>query len=226
MFDKTGKNLEGWNPHNIGGVLSIQPKHFRVRGKDYLLAIRNDGEIHLMNRRGELYPKFPLKTESRPVGDFFIETGKTSANTFIVLVTDGGYRIRISLDGVIESRETLIRTEVNSRFKMIADASRQTYIFTRQEQSKLSIFSQDAKLIVENSFLGNNEASVVYYDFGAGSTFITVTDIIQGISFVYTGTGTLLTKSPIQGTAIRISLEAGRPKINYSNNKELVIQDL
>ncbi len=226
MYDKTGKNLEGWNPRIIGGVLSMSPLHFRVRGKDYLVAIRADGEVHLMNRRGESLPKFPLKTESRPAGDFFVEMGKSTGDTQLVLISDGGYRIRISLEGSIISKETLIRTDVNSRFKMVVEAKRQSYIYTRQEQSKLSIFSQDGKLIIENNFLGNHDATVEYYDFGAGNIFITVTDLIQGISFVYKGDGTLLTKSPVQGAAIGLRYVSSKLKVYYSDENELILQDL
>ncbi len=226
MFDKTGKNLEGWNGKSIEGSLSIQPRHFRVRGKDYLLSIRKDGEIYLMNRRGELMKKFPLKTDSRPTGDFFIEMGKSTSDTFIVLITEGGFRIRISLEGIIESRETLIRTDINARFKMVRDDGRQSYVYTRQDNSQLSVFSHGGTLIVQNNFLGKQDASVAYYDFGSGNIFVTITDLIQGISFVYDGNGKLLTRSPIQGSAIRLSYEGGKPKVYFSSERQLIIQDL
>jgi hypothetical protein len=226
MFDKSGKNLEGWKGRNIEGPLSIPPRHFRVRGKDYLLAIRKDGEIHLMNRRAELMKKFPLKTDSRPAGDFFVEMGRTTADTYIVLITEGGFRIRISLEGAIESRETLIRTDINARFNMARDESRQSYVYTRQDNSQLAVFSHAGTLIVQNNFLGKQDASVSYYDFGNGNIFVSVTDLIQGISFVYDGNGKLLTKSPIQGSAVRLSYPGGRPKVYFISDRQLIIQDL
>ncbi len=226
MFDKEGKNLSGWNPRNVEGALSIQPRHFRVRGKDYILAIRKDGEVYLMNRRGELLNKFPFKTDSRPRGDFFIENGKSTNDTFIVLVADGGFRIRLSLEGILESRETLIRTDVNARFKMITDANRQSYVYARQDNSQLSIFSQGSTVILENNFLGEQDASIGYYDFGNGNIFVTITDLIQQISFVYSGNGKLLTQSPVQGSAIKLILVEGRPKIYFIRENQLIIQDL
>lgn len=226
MYDKNGKGLTGWNPRNVEGTLSLQPRHFRIRGRDYLLTVRRDGEVYLMNRRGELMNKFPLKTESRPMGDFFIETGKSSSDTFIVLITDGGYRIRVSLEGVLESRETLIRTDVNARFKMVTEPNRQSYVYTRQDNSQLSIFSHGSTVIVENNFLEKQDASVGYYDFGSGNIFITITDMIQEISFVYDGNGKLLTPSPIQGSDIKLSLVEGKPKVYYTAENQLIIQDL
>ncbi len=226
MFDTDGKNLPGWNPRNVGGALSIQPRHFRARGKDYLLAVRKDGETYLMNRRGELLNRFPLKTDSRPIGDFFIENGKTTNDTFIVLVADGGYRIRISLEGVIESRETLIRTDVNARFKLITDPDRQSYVYARKDHSHLSVFSQGSTVMLENNFLGEQDASIGYYDFGNGNIFVTITDLVQQISFVYSGTGKLLTQSPVQGSAIRLNLVEGKPKIYFIRENQLIIQDL
>jgi hypothetical protein len=109
---------------------------------------------------------------------------------------------------------------------MARDESRQSYVYTRQDNSQLAVFSHAGTLIVQNNFLGKQDASVSYYDFGNGNIFVSVTDLIQGISFVYDGNGKLLTKSPIQGSAVRLSYPGGRPKVYFISDRQLIIQDL
>jgi hypothetical protein len=116
MFDKNGSNLEGWNPKDIGGPLLFAPKHHRIKGKDYIIAIRKDGQVHLTNRRGEEVNRFPIKLETQINGNYFLEKGNSINDTYFTVVSGDGYRIRFTIDGKIQSRETLLKTSVNSKF--------------------------------------------------------------------------------------------------------------
>ena len=99
MYDKDGTNLEGWQPKDIAESLFAPPRHYRIRGKDYIIAIRDDGNVYLMNRRGELLKNFPLNLNARPSGDYYLETGSSRENTAFVLVSRDGFRIKFNLDG-------------------------------------------------------------------------------------------------------------------------------
>src|SRR5688572_6902781 len=58
MYDKEVQNLDGWKPRNVQNGLLTPARHHRIRGKDYIVAIRKDGWAYLMNRRGELVKGF------------------------------------------------------------------------------------------------------------------------------------------------------------------------
>ena len=60
--------LKDGSPKNIGESLFAPPRHYRIRGKDYIIAIRDDGNVYLMNRRGEVLKNFPLNLNARPSG--------------------------------------------------------------------------------------------------------------------------------------------------------------
>jgi len=70
MYDKQGTNLEGWTPKNVEDGLFAAPRHYRIRGKDYVVAIRRDGNAYVMNRRGEMVKGFPINLNARPVGSY------------------------------------------------------------------------------------------------------------------------------------------------------------
>ena len=104
MYDKAGVNLDGWKPKDVGDGLFAPARHHRIRGKDYIISIRKDGNVYLMNRRGETLNNFPLNLNARPAGDYYLETGNSVETTFFVVVSRDGFRIKFTTDGKVHSR--------------------------------------------------------------------------------------------------------------------------
>lgn len=223
MFDKEAINLEGWTPFVTGGDLIGPAKHYRIRGKDYILAVRKDGYACLTTRRGELIKGFPLNLEARPMGEFYLETGNSTPN--FVCVSKDGFRIRFSLQGQIMSRETLIKPSFETQFSLIAEQNGKSYVIKRQDTKRLAVLKPDGTEIFSNASIGMNAAEVKFYDFGAGKVFYTVTDLEQELSFVYNAQGNLLTSTPLQGGAIELRpTRSDMPKIFLVDQNSLVIQ--
>src|SRR5690606_12557041 len=104
IFDKNGVNLEGWQPRRVEGPLLTGPDHHRLLGRDYMVAIRKDGNIYVMNRRGELLPNFPLDLKTRLAGEYFIDVGKNQSETTFTVVSEDGSKIKFNLQGKVVSR--------------------------------------------------------------------------------------------------------------------------
>jgi hypothetical protein len=225
MFDKEAKNLEGWTPKNVEGELIAPAKHYRIRGKDYILAIRKDGYAYLSTRRGETIKGFPLNLEARPNGDFYLEAGNTLATTSFVCISRDGFRIRFNLDGKIMSRETLIRPSFETQFSLVPEQSGKSYVILQQDTKKLTVLNEDGKEIFSNAYVGTNRAEVKYYDFGAGKIYFTITDLEQELSFIYDESGRLLNPTPLEGRAIELRPTRNEmPKIFMVDLNALIIQ--
>jgi hypothetical protein len=225
MFDKTTSNLDGWKPNTIEAGLYAAANHHRIRGKDYILAIRKDGYAHLMNRRGEYIKGFPLNLDARPEGNYYVEIGNSLAETYFVCVSRDGFRIKFSLEGKILSKETLIKPSVSTVFSLIPERQGKSYIIARQDAKNLVLLNEEGAEILINTFVGTNSIKVQYYDFGAGKKYITVTDLIQDITFIYSGNGSLLTPTPVEGSALEIRPGSGDfPKIFNVSGNTLTIQ--
>jgi hypothetical protein len=224
MFDKEAANLEGWTPLNAGGDLISSPRHYRIRGKDYILAIRKDGYACLTTRRGEMIKGFPLNLEARPMGEFYLEPGNSITTNFVCVSKDG-FRIRFNLQGQIMSRETLIKPSFETQFSLIAEQHGKSYVIKRQDTKRLSVLKPDGTEIFSNATIGLNETEVKYYDFGAGKVFFTLTDLDQELSFIYDSQGNLLTSTPLQGTGIELRPTRNEmPKIFLVDRNALIIQ--
>lgn len=225
MFDKDVKNLEGWTPKNTEGQLTAPAKHYRIRGKDYILAIRKDGYAYLSTRRGETIKGFPVNLEARPQGDFYLETGNALSTTNFVCVSKDGFKIRFNLEGEILSRETLIKPSFETQFSLVQEQSGKSYVIKRQDAKKLTVLNDENKEIFSNAYVGTNHADVKYYDFGAGKVYFTVTDTEQELSFIYDEKGQLLNTTPLQGKAIALRPTRNEmPKVFLINRNSLIIQ--
>ena len=226
MFDKEAKNLEGWMPKFIEGELITSAKHYRIRGKDYILALRKDGYAYLLTRRGEHVKGFPLNLEARPNGDVYLETGNTLTATNFVCVSRDGFRIRFNLSGKIMSRETLIKPSFETQFSLIAEQSGKSYVIVQQDTKKLTLLKEDGKEIFSNTFVGTNRAEIKYYDFGAGKIYFTITDLEQELSFIYDEKGALLNATPLEGRSIELRpTRNDMPKVFLVNANMLIIQE-
>ncbi len=226
MFDRDGKNLDGWKPKNIEGPLVSPPSHYRIRGKDFILALRQDGWMYLMNRRGDNIKGFPLNLDMRPGGTYFLEPGNTLETSTFVIVSKDGIKAKINVEGGIVSREPLIRTSVDDQFSLIAENNNRLYVIARQNAKELAILNESGKVILINEFVGKNLVDIQYYSFGSGNDYIVVSDRVQDLSYVYDGTGKLLTPVPLESTGIEIKQENQKASVVYVNEKNLTILPL
>lgn len=225
MYDKEVQNLDGWRPRNVENSLFTAPQHHRIRGKDYILAIRKDGWTHLMNRRGEHVKGFPLNLDARPEGDYFVEIGNSIATTNFICVSKDGFRIKFNLEGKLLSRETLIKPSFETQFSLVSDQRGKSYIIKRQDAKRLSILNEEGVELISNDFIGMNPVRIQYYDFGAGKIYISITDLSQEITFLYDGKGNLVSPAPIEGKSVEIRPgNSDLPKMFIVDRNTLIIQ--
>lgn len=47
-----GRPVQGWEPEVLDGPAAAPVEHLRIRGKDYLVVVRQDGGVNVLDRRG------------------------------------------------------------------------------------------------------------------------------------------------------------------------------
>jgi hypothetical protein len=226
MYDKEGNVLDGWRPNNVDGSLLVPARHHRIKGKDYIIAIRGDGHVYLMNRRGELFSKFPINLDTRLSGDYFLQIGNSASNTYFVVVARDGFKIKFNLEGKVISRETLIKTTIDAQFRLICESNRRSYIVARQENKQLTLMDEDGKEILKNEYVGMHPARIDYYDFGAGNLYYTITDLHENLSFIYDAKGNLITSPPLESKWIEIRPDGDNLRVFGTVGKALTIQQV
>ena len=225
MYDKQGTNLEGWTPRNVEEGLFAAPRHYRIRGKDYVVAIRKDGQAYVMNRRGEMLKGFPLNLDARPVGGYALESGNSLQNYNVVIISRDGFRIKFNIGGKISHREALVKNTADARFALVEEQDGKSYLIMRQEARQFALFDDNLKETVTSDFIASNPVRVNYVDYGAAKVYITITDQSQDLSYVYNGAGKLLTAIPIESKMIALQpIDLDRVRIYSALDKSLTIQ--
>ncbi|MGB3183058.1 MAG: hypothetical protein WBB45_16820 [Cyclobacteriaceae bacterium] len=200
LYDKEGNILEGWGPRKTGQRLSQAPDHLRVRGKDVMYAIRQDGVVHVMNRRGESFPGFPLDLQGKIETPVFIEIGASVADTYMTTITREGTRITFNLKGEITNRSQLYRPSPSTRFHLVPDALKRTYVIARQDGNRLSILDKKGSLIFEKDYVTSPQLEVQYFYFGSSNEIFAITDREQEFTYLYDRAGSLINYQPLESS--------------------------
>jgi hypothetical protein len=226
MFNTDRENLEGWNPLGLARGLANAPFHVRVRGKDYLIAIGQDGTVYAKSRRGEDYPGFPLALGQPCRSPAFVRLGSTPDETTLTLVTDGGELITVNLEGGITERTQLYRPSADARFTLGEDALGKTFVLLRQDARSLGVLNQQGVLLFEKDFfspgaLASGRLVAQYYDFGAGHQVYALTDQVQGFTYLFDEQGQLVNGRPIESDfAVGLIRSEGSPAYRLYRNFE------
>ncbi len=198
LFDKQGKVLEGWNGLDMKGSLVQEPFHIRVRGRDCILAVGNEGMIHMLNRHGEEYPGFPYKFSSPLNGPVFVQPGPDFSRTLINVVTADGELIRLNLEGKIIDSKQLYKQGNSSYFQLIPSTSNDNYIISRQDYNKVSLLTRDGDPLFDKELLFSGRLKVQYYNFGVNSDIFALTDEQQEFTYLYDREGNLINNQPLE----------------------------
>lgn len=202
LTDKVGTTLEGWSPRALGSRMLAPPRHYRILGKDYFLALQQNGVVNLLNRRGEMAKGFPLDLGIRPSGDFFITVNNSLSSTYFTVVSNDGMKVEFGLDGQVLKREALIKRTGASKFYLQPSNGNRSFIFLRVDPSKIAIFDTDGKLIFEIENSGSTDWKISYVENRLNERYYCLYDQHQSFSYLYGANGQLLLTQPLESTQL------------------------
>ena len=83
------------------------------------------------------------------------------------------------------------------------------------------------KKILVSDYNSQSEGGIKFYHYGGGKRFISLTDPVQELSYVFDGNGTLLTNPPLESTAIELRMaNSDQSYVFFIHGKSLTIQPL
>jgi hypothetical protein len=198
MYNKQGELLDGWNPRVMQDQLLFAPRHIRVRGKDCIIAVQENGQVHVMNRRGNNYPGFPLDLQGSIEGELFISQGTDFSNTLFTAVTRSGLIIKFDLNGKITDRQQLLKPTSDTYFELCLDPLERYYVIKRQNANRLGILNRKGEVLFEKDYLSKADLIVQYYLLENNHSIYAVTDPVQQFTYFYNQDGSLINSSPIE----------------------------
>ncbi len=197
LYDQQVNDLNGWSPRALQGRLAIAPFHFRVRGRDIIVAVQEKGRVNLMNRRGEMLPGFPidLGPNLRPV--FHREIGSSFSSTVLTFITKDGLLYKYDLNGKRINSQQLFRSSRNVQFDIVPEYSNKGYILVNKDIGYFQVMDKSGNEIFRSNIISTRPFNYQYYDFGSDRKLYVVTDEEQEFSYLYNRNGDLINNSPI-----------------------------
>ncbi len=165
LTDKEGRKLEGWNPKNIGKNLATTPFHTRINGKDIIVILTQNGELHALKRNGKYYSGFPLKFDMPFSDEMFMVHGPGFSSSKLNLLSDNGTFYSVNFQGKVLSKNQLIRENPNSKFSLAISKQGEDFVITRYEGEKVALINPDFNLMFETELHVQEEPIVQFYDF-------------------------------------------------------------
>ncbi len=195
LLDKLGRSLEGWSPLKLGEKTIGVPFHARVPGKgDFMVALGKSGKLFLFSRRGELQAGFPISLPENIASPLLLN--KTPSPS-LQSVTLGGEILDISFSGEIIKKTQAQKSNRDDKFRSLSDQKGNSSLLVLEQFNKIQLFDSQQRLLMTLPLAGN-KAWLGYFDFGLSQKIIAMTDLEQGLGYLYDLEGNLLISSPLQ----------------------------
>lgn len=196
MFDKSGENLEGWNPNNLENEPNAKPFHLRVRNSDVLLFTNGNGMIEMLNRKGEGKNGFPLEMNINIDQTSFLEKGASLRETHLTVISEEGELIKFNLEGEIKSRTQIFRNNTNDKFSLTKSSDQRSFLILRKDNNQITILNpKGEELFIHQYPTGNLNSQL--YSFSTNHQVLVITDKDQEFTYLYSLDGKLISGQPI-----------------------------
>jgi len=164
MFDSSGKIVSGFKPEVFSSNIINNPVHIRIDGKDYLVIQLENGDIKILNRRGEdriiVNEKVQFsKNNFYSYLDFF--TTSDSQGNLIQIDTNGNFN-RVKLDLSSENYINILNDNLVYISNNILSIKGIKVKLPTGRYSKPKIFSSNRGLLVGTTDL--SEDKIYLYD--------------------------------------------------------------
>ena len=200
LTNKEGELLEGWNPNNLGNPI-IQPlKHIRAGNRDVMIALTENGEVHLHNRRGESLAPFPLRFQLEINKPYYIKTGNNFGNSMISFVSKEGEWIKVDFNGNVRQRSQLFKPTAATSFQILNDLKEEYQLIFTQDEQGLRMLDPEGELLFMKEYLGGVPISTQFYRITAGKELVVVRDPTHERISIFNLEGQLLTGGPLNGS--------------------------
>ncbi len=198
LTDKDLKILNGWNPKNLNRRGHLPLTHARLGRSDVMISLHENGVINLMNRRGEFIKGFPFDTRLTLSKNYHLRKSNTLGNSSITIISTGGELIELNLEGGVIKRDQLIKTSVETKFRLIPDTGGNSFIIVRNEGNSYEVLDDTGNLLFQKDYLSEGPILIQYYQFGAGKDLVIFTDTANKSLYIYDKSGNLITGNPLK----------------------------
>ncbi|MBL4655935.1 MAG: DUF3352 domain-containing protein, partial [Bacteroidia bacterium] len=197
-YKANGKLITEWGPRNVKGTITKEIQHLRVENKDFIIALTNSGNIHIMDRRGKTRVKVKDKIPSVSNNPLIISHKGTIESVEILCTDTTGLIYKTYLSGKSSTKHIGEHTSKHLfQYYDINSDDVNEYIFV--DKGKLRVFENDSTELFTYWFNSNITTPIQNFNFG-GTGKISISSYSTNEVFLFNEDGTIFNGFPLKGS--------------------------
>jgi len=217
--------LPGWNPKSLQGPFAGIPFHILDK-HDYFLALQEKGALQALNRKGHLYPGFPIDLGAQTHNPLVVKKDPPSAASRLLTLTDTGKLSYYSLSGILQHSIQLDKPTPTTKFACCLDEAKgASYCIIRQDLGKYTVLDEKGEVLFEKDYQSDQPLLYQYYDFG-NHKFYVITYQDHHRSYIYGSQGKAIHNNSLsnsQPITLHFAQETNQLHV-YSNHKDQALK--
>ncbi|TGE04127.1 hypothetical protein [Hymenobacter fodinae] len=207
LYDTQGRSFPGWQPKQLDFRLAAPPHYLSVNGRDVIVTLLENGYVYAYDQAGGVYPGFPISVGARLHSGALAEIGPTMRRSRLTVVTQHGERVSFNLSGDIVSRSRIATWSRNSEFHLVPDQQQRTYVVTREEGGRLTLFDAAGRQLLTQTFVTSAPKQAQYFNFEGGRQVYVLSEQGPGKVYLYDARARLVGGQPFDSSTPQIALE-------------------
>lgn len=198
-YTPDGEPVNGWEFTVMPARITAQAQHFIIKEKDYIVAIDDDGNVKLVDRKGKQIIEYTEKLKMNKDRQFYIDIGKDLANTKLVSTDDNGMVQMLYLNDKLETLNLkTFSADHHLEYKDINNDRKREFIFT--DKNELNVFDSDKQLMINYKFKNNVTEKPLFFLFPDGYGKIGVVSGPAKEIYLFNSNGSLYDGFPLYGS--------------------------
>jgi hypothetical protein len=203
VYDIAGNLITGWKFGKTESLVSGEIQHFRVQGRDYIVA-RDQNRSYFLDRRGRERIRLRQRVQLSPQNPVNLDMNIREAKPRWISTDTAGNIIAIYLDGTVSTLRP--GSASPNHFFRLEDLDRDGIPeFIMAEDNVLTVTKQDGERIFDYKVRGTISEMPDIYKFSASDVKIGITDRSRNLIYLLNSDGSLYKGFPLEG-ATRFSI--------------------
>lgn len=200
LYDKTGKEVEGWSKLSTESEITSKIKYFYNDGKDYLVC-SDKTKPYILNRKGEIRVEIEENFPVSDNGEFYFQKNTGSQKASFVTTDASGKIIHINMNGNVKTTQLL---SMSKKHQFVAsDINNDDMLdYIISDDKTLFVYNFDGSKVFSYTFNGAIENKPIILKFSADNVKIGVVIPSENKVYIVNSDGTLMNNFPVQGNSI------------------------
>ncbi len=200
LFDKTGKEIEGWTFGKTKNKVRSKIKYFRNNDTDYIVFY-DDENIYFLNRKGQERIKPIINISPAKNSEIFFEKETNTSPPRFVTSNEAGTVYFIYLDGNV--KKMIIKQYSNEHYFAYTDLNGDKineFIYTDKQQT--DVYNRKKERLFSYTFNEIINLKHSFYKFSADDIKIGVVSDTENKIYLINNDGTLYDGFPLMGSSL------------------------